>query len=181
MQNFAFMINSVEFYKELEYSLSASTCEQRKVWATTILEKNIDIKSLSELLKGEQKTAIRFLWMLSDIGILNPNKLLIELPFLLNLCSELNHSYKTSFASYWLYTGVPTVNEGEAIDLLFQWLLSTDKNVTVKARSFLVLSKLTKKYPEIKNELAFCLKDQMGKHSKSFKKRASKILEQIEQ
>lgn len=174
------MTEGTKFYKVLESSLSTSTGEQRKIWAITILEKNIDIKSLSGLLKCEQKTAIRFLWMLSDIGILNPNKLLNVLPFLLNLCSELNHSYKTSFASYWLYTGVPLVNEGEAIDLLFQWLLSPDTNVTVKSRTFLVLFKLTEKYPEIKNELALCLKDQMDKHTKSFKKRASKILKQIE-
>ena len=133
------------------------------------------------MLKCEEKTAIRFLWMLSDVAVLNPNRLFIELPFLLNLCNELNPVYKTSFASYWLYAGVPLINEGEAIDLLFQWLLSPDINVTVKARTFLVLFKLTKKYPEIKNELAFCLKDQMDKHTNEFKKRASKILKQIEQ
>ncbi|HUZ61446.1 MAG TPA: hypothetical protein VMU83_21905 [Hanamia sp.] len=175
------MTYTTKFYKELESSLPTSTAQQRKIWATTILEKNINIKDLSELLKDEQKTAIRFLWMLSDVGILNPNKLFMELPFLLNLCNELNHIYKTSFASYWLYAGVPSVNEGEAIDLLFQWLLSPDTNVTIKSRSIPVLFKLTKKYPELKNELAICLKDQMDKYTNDFKKRASKILMQIEQ
>jgi len=172
---------ATEFYRELESALPTSTAQQRKAWAITILKNNISIKSLAGLLKCEQKTVIRFLWMLSDIGILSPTKLFIELPFLLNACNEQDQIYKTSFASYWLYAGVPPVNEGEAIDLLFQWLLSPNTNVTVKARSFLVLFNLTRKYPELKSELAFCLKDQMDKHTSDFKKRAAKILKQIEQ
>ena len=89
------MTNTTEFYKELEFSLATSTGEKRKIWATTIIEKDIDIKELSKLLKCEQKIAIRFLWLLSDIGILNPNKLLAELPFLFDLCEHLNPLYKT--------------------------------------------------------------------------------------
>jgi len=151
------------------------------MWATTIIEKNLDIKALSELLKCERKIATRFLWLLSEIGELNPNRLFVELPFLLNLCDNLNQDYKTSFANFWLIAGVPSENEGEAIDILFKWLLSTDTNVTIKSRSFLVLFNLTKKYPELKNELKLCLNDQMDKHTNNFKKRAIKILTNIEQ
>ena len=77
--------------------------------------------------------------------------------------------------------GVPPENEGRAIDLLFQWLLSADTNVTIKSRSLWVLLKLTKKYPELKNELKLCLQDQMDKYTNDFKKRATKILIEIEQ
>lgn len=175
------MTNVAEFYKELEFSLATSTGEKRKIWATTIIEKDIDIKELSKLLKCEQKIAIRFLWLLSDIGILNPNKLLAELPFLFDLCEHLNPIYKTSFASFWLYVGVPPENEGKAIDLLFHFLQSNHINVTIKSRALLVLFKLTKKYPELKNELKICLVEQMDKHSKDFKKRVSKILIKLEQ
>lgn len=169
-----------KFYKELKSSLPTSTAEKRKIWATAIIEKNIDIKYLSKLLMCEQKIAIRFLWLLSELGTINPNKLLIELPFLLDLCDDLNPVYKKAFANYWLIVGVPMENEGQAIDLLFQWLLSADTNVTIKSRSILVLFKLTKKYPELKNELKICLQDQMDKHSHDFKKRASKILIEME-
>ncbi len=173
--------SNTEFYRELESSLPASTGKQRKMWAATIVENNIAIKDLSKLLKCEQKIASRFLWLLSDIGILNPNKLLNELPFLLDLCEQLYPTYKTSFASFWLYAGVPPENEGRAIDLLFQWLLSADTNVTIKSRSLWVLVKLTKKYPELKNELKFCLEDQKDKHTNDFEKRANKILAALEQ
>jgi hypothetical protein len=174
-------ISQTEFYKELEFSLAASTGEQRKAWAATIVENDIDIKGVSGLLKCEQKIATRFLWLLSDVGILKPNKLFIELPFLLDLFEGLNPVYKTSFAGWWHYVGVPSENESRAIDLLFHWLLSSDTNVTIKSRSLWVLVKLTKKYPELKNELQLCLKDQVDKHTNEFKKRATKILVQIEQ
>ena len=151
------------------------------MWATFIIEKNIDLKEPAELLKCEEKIATKFLWMLSDIGILSPNKLLLELPYLLNICNTVNQDYKTSFASFWLYVGVPSENEGEAIDLLFQFLVSPKTNVTVKSRSVLVLFNLTKKHPELKNELRYSLNDQLNKYSKDFDKRAAKILLQLDE
>ena len=168
--------SNTEFYRELETSLAASNGGQRKMWATTIIENDIDIKKLSGLLKCEQKIATRFLWLLSDIGILNPDKLLAELPFLLNFCDHLNPVYQASFASFWLYAGVPPENEGRAIDLLFQLLLSKNTGVTIKSRAVFVLLKLTKKYPELKNEFRICLEEQKDKHSNDFRKRAAKIL-----
>lgn len=172
--------SNTEFYKELETFLPSSTVEKRKVWAATIIEKNIVIKDLSELLTTEKKIATRFLWLLTEIGMLNPNKLFIELPFLFNFCDPLNPTYKSSFAIFWLIAGVPPENEAMAIDLLFQWLLSKDTNVTIKSRSILVLLKLTEKYPELKNELKLCLKDQMYKHTNGFEKRAKKIVIKME-
>ena len=151
------------------------------MWAINILEKNIDLKELAELLKYEKEIATKFLWMLSDIGILSPNRLLSELPYLLTLCSTINQDYKTYFASYWLYVGVPPENEGEAIELLFQFIVSPKTNVTVKSRSVLVLFNLTKKYPELKNELRYSLKEQLNKYSKDFDKRVTKILMLIDE
>ncbi|WP_300663687.1 hypothetical protein [Fluviicola sp.] len=172
--------SSTEFYRELESSLPASNMEIRKVWVTTIIEQGVDLKTLSGLLRCEQKVASRFLWLLSEIGLSDPNRLLSELPFLWNFCDQLNPIYKQSFASFWLIAGVPIENEGVAIEYLFQWLLSTDTNVTIKSRVVLVLFKLTEKYPELKNELRLCLQDQMTKYSKDFEKRVSKILLKIE-
>lgn len=171
---------NTQFYQELELFLPTSSAEQRRKWSATIIEKDIDLKELSQLLKGEPKMATRFLWLLSELGTIHPNRLFVELPFLLEFCEPLNPVYKRPFASFWHITGVPEANEGQAIDLLFQWVLSTDTNVTIKSRSIWVLVKLLKKYPELKDELILCLKDQMDKYSKDFKKRVAKILLEIE-
>ena len=80
--------STTNFYKELESLLPTSTSEQRGRWVKIIVEKEVDIKYLSKLLGCEHKIATRFLWLLSEIGIYNPTKLLNALPFLLDLCEQ---------------------------------------------------------------------------------------------
>lgn len=173
------MKHKLKIYEELELSLSKSTWHQRKNWAITIIKNDISIKDLSDLLKCDEKIVIRFLWMLSDVAILAPEKFLKELPYLLKCCKNFHDNFKTSFASYWLYVGVPEENEAVAIDLLFGWITSANTNVTVKARSILVLKSLVQKYPELKNELKLCIENSLGKYSKDFDKRATKILTEL--
>lgn len=168
-----------DFYSELEFSLPKSTEEQRQNWAATIIEQDVDLKDLSRLLFCEKKVATRFLWMLSGIGMKKRSKLFEVLPYLLELSAELNPAYQTAFANYWLIAGVPPENEAQAIDLSFHWLMDPGITVTIKSRALFVLFKLTEKYPELKNELALCLEDQLDKHSKDFRKRALKVLNQL--
>lgn len=168
-----------DFYRELESSLPKSTEEQRQIWASIIIDRDIDLKDLSSLLFCEKKVATRFLWMLSGIGIMKSVKLFEALPFLLELSGKLDPVYQTAFANYWLIAGVPPENEGQAIDLSFQWLMDANVTVTIKSRALFVLFKLTEKHPELKNELALCLEDQMDKHSKDFRKRALKVLNEL--
>lgn len=159
--------------------MATSTGELRKNWASTIIEKDLSLKELSSLLQSDQKVASRFLWLLSDVGIANPDKLHAELPFLFDVCERLHPEYKSTFASFWLYVGVPVENEGQAIDLLFHLLQSTDTNVTTKSRALLVLAKLAKKYPELKNELRICIDEQIGNYSNDFRKRAMKVRKEL--
>lgn len=168
-----------DFYHELEYFLPKSTEEQRQTWAATIINQDLDLKDLSRLLFCEKKVATRFLWMLSGIGMKKSGKLFEVLPYLLELSTELNPAYQTAFANYWLIAGVPPENEAQAIDLSFQWLMNPGITVTIKSRALFVLFKLAEKYPELKNELILCLEDQMDKHSKDFRKRALKVLNEL--
>lgn len=170
-------MNKDEFYNLLESSLPKSTAEQRKIWASIIIKQKVDIKFLSKLLWCNKKIASRFLWLLSDIGELNQKYLYNELPYLYQLSDKITHiNFKTSFATYWLICGIPNENESIAIELLFDWVQSENINITTKSRSLFALFNLTKKYPELKDELKFCLENQKDKHSKDFRKRVNKIL-----
>jgi hypothetical protein len=168
-----------DFYNTLETLLLKSTGTQRKDWALQIVEKDMDIIYLSQLLKCEPKIANRFLWMLSDVGLADKNKLQNVLPALLTFFDQLDPRYKLSFANYWLIAGVPLQDEGKAIDLLFQWIMSPQTNVTIKSRSLNVLFGLTQKYPDLRNELNICLEDLKNQHSKDFKKRVQKMLSKL--
>ena len=76
-------------------------------------------------------------------------------------------------------TPVGDQNEARAIDLLFSWLQSANTNVTTKSRALLVLFRLTKKYPELRNELKICIEEQMDRYTVDFAKRAKKILNEL--
>lgn len=175
-------MNSNELYIKLENALPESTAKDRKTWAIEIIEHEINIKDLANLLWSEQKVALRFSWLLSGIGAINPNRLLQELPFLFALSDQVNHiNFRLSFATYWLLCGIPIKNESIAIDLLMDWIRSPKINVTTKSRSLFVLFNLTQKYPELKNEVKLCLEDQMDKHTKDFQKRVGKLLSELAQ
>lgn len=160
----------------LQTSLYASNAAQRLEWAKSIEENDLDLKFFFQILKGEKKTAVRFMWFLTEVGTLNPKKLLEALPQLLDICEGLDPIFKTSFASYWLIAGVPLEQETKAIDLMFYYAYSPDTNVTIKSRAILVLCKLTMKYPDLKNELVLCIKDQKDKYTKDFEKRMERVL-----
>lgn len=168
------------FYKELESSLANDCGPQRKAWAKTIINHNVDISVLSGLLKCDPKTAMHFRWLLSDVGLLEPKKLFSALPFLLEFFEKSDPAFKHSLANWWLIAGIPPKQESKAINLAFGWLQSSDTQVTTKSRSIWILQKLSKKYPEIKNELRLCLIDQKDKYSDDFRKRVEKVLRELE-
>jgi len=175
------MKDITELYNELKENLQKSTHEQRKAWALIISEKQFSLKPFSKLLECKPAVPSRFLWLLSDVGNCDSKLLYNFLPYLLELRKDLGHiKTEASFANLWLIAGVPEENEAQAIDLLFNWLQSSDTNVTTKSRSLFVLFNLANKYPDLKQELKLSLIDQMDKYSSSFQKRASKILHQLE-
>lgn len=174
------LMNHLGFYNKLKESLPKSNATDRQQWAKNILEQKINLKDLSKLLFSEKEVASRFLWLLSDIGTLNPKILNDFLPYLLTVKDQINYSkLEASFANFWILAGVPFENEAEAISLLFNWVLSPQLNVTSKSRSFLVLFNLVKSYPDLKNELRISLEDQMDKHTDDFKRKSQKLLNKL--
>ena len=168
------------FYIHLRDNLPTSTGARRKYWAEEIVNYNFSIKQLSKLLFEEQKIATRFLWLLSDIGEINQNVLLESLPFLLSLNPKIKHlNTDASFANYWLIVGIPIKNEAKAISLLFEWIQSSNTNVTTKSRSITVLLKLSHKYPDLKQELKFSIERLLNKHSSNFNKKLNSVLIQL--
>ncbi len=172
---------TAQMLSKLKQELYGSSGEQRKAWADEIILNDLDIEVLSKLFDEDARTAMRFQWLLSDVGLASPVKLRSALPFLFNLSRQSNYNFKTSFASWWHYVGVPTENEGEAIDCLFGWLNASDTNSTCKTRSLWVLLKLSYKYPVLKSEISLSLQNLSDMHSKDFRKRVEKILRELEE
>lgn len=163
----------------LTLKLEKSNGSQRMAWAATIIEQKIKISSLLTIIENEPKRALRFMWLLSDIGNQSETYLSEELPFLWDYFKKSPIEIRCSFAAYWHYCGVPLENEGEAIDFLFCILNDSSINVTVKSRAAWVLVKMAQKYPDLKPELLTCLSDQKDLFSADFSKRIQKLIIQL--
>lgn len=173
-------LQTYEFVDLLADKLLGSTMQQRKDWAQTLIKNNIDLKDLFPLLQHEHKIAIRFLWFLTEVGALDPQRLHNTLPALYAHCESLNPKYQQSFVSYWLIAGIPPEQEVVAVERCFSWLRSAATNTTIKSRCMWLLQRLIPKYPDLKNELRLSIEKQGGKYSQDFEKRANKILKELE-
>lgn len=168
------------FYCELEEQLSYSTGKQRKEWAKLIHEQHLEIEPLTPLLLSEPRIALRFSWLLTDIGMVAPERLRQLLPLLLEMSQQIKHfDFRIAFATYWRTVGVPEENEAIAIDWLLMWLQAAEVNVTTKTRALFALAELAKKYPAIKNEIRLILVDQIPRYSNTFAQSAQKVLNQF--
>ena len=158
-----------KFANELEKHLPKSNGTQRKAWAKVVLEKGINMESLLDLTKREYPISSRFLWFLSDWAEVDLEGFSAVLPTLLAMRKEMVHvDSRPSFARYWNVYALPEENEAQAIDLLFNWLTAPDTNLSTKRNAGHILVRLTKKYPELKEELRLCLESEQGKHTKTF-------------
>ncbi len=173
-------LNLDEFLGELQLKLPKSNMAQRKVLAKKIVAYEIDVLSLTSLLEVDTITAMRFSWLLTEIGMLAPEVLNRDLVFLFTLRSKtLFSDFEKSFSMYWKICGVPIENESKAIELLFSWLMNNTVNITVKSRSVDVLLGITKKYPGLKNELKLMLEDQIVKQSGAYLVKLNRSLKDL--
>ena len=173
---------NIAHIERLKRTLPNSSAIDRKTWAEEIVKNGIRIKNLSSLLHEDFKIASRFLWLLTDIAELDSETLKRDLAFLFDLCQTLDHiQLEPSFANYWLICGVPEEKEGQYIEYLCKWLSSNKSNITTKSRSMFVLQNLTRKYPDLKNELKMRIHDQLDLNTESFRIRATKVLAHLEQ
>ena len=170
-----------DIYPQLKSLLPTSTAKDRRKWAIQIATDKTPVRNLVGLLQCESKIATRFAWLLTDIGLIEPQHLFNDLPFLFALSTEIDHfKFRESFANYWLVAGLPEENETEAINLLFDWLQSSSINTTVKSRAIFVLEKIVKKNPDLRNEFILHLEEQKEKYSKDFEKRVLKVIKGLQ-
>ena len=71
---------------------------------------------------------------------------------------------------------IPENLHGILANICFKYLQNPTEPIAIKVFSMSIIHNLTKKYPELKEELQFILEEQMPFQSAGFKSRARKIL-----
>ena len=158
-------------YQTLQLHLSSSDAAQRQAWAEEIVDSEIDLEGLSSLLFEGKKVAMRYSWLLSDIGMESSEKLLAHLPYLFeHRAATQLPNFEQQLVKYWRIAGIPEEQKGTAIDLIFQWLINPKTSTHIKTVSLDVMQEVVKEYPELQNELKLCLEQQPEEMPVSLKK-----------
>lgn len=153
----------------LEERLPESTAADRKAWAQEIVERGISLPEIFPLLSAKYTVRSRFIWLLSDIAEADPVRMRAALPELFAQSQKIRYTpLDQAFARLWLTAGVPTEQEGLAIDRMFALLQSGTVNVSIKYNALRVLQKLLEAYPEVTEEFLLVLEDQEGRHTATF-------------
>jgi hypothetical protein len=168
------------FYQQLTNELEGSPAAQRAVWAKFIVGKEVPLADLFPLMQNGDKFTQNFLYLMSDIAWTEPDYLLKRLPRLVTFFqNELQTSLPPNFATFWLKCGIPKEMEGLAVDYLFKWLLNAEVTNQRKLHAAEVLTRVQKKYPDLKIELELVLKDLMQNGSPAFQKKINQLLNSL--
>lgn len=169
-----------DIYYELQATLATGDGADRRNRAAQIVQQDIDLAALMPLLFADRKTAQRFAWLLSDIGIASPGKLLGVLSYAFERRHETDiPGFEQQFVKYWRIAGIPEQDKGAAIDLAFQLLTDPKVGPHIKSVSAEILHSMVKAYPDLANELKLCLEEELDKNTDAFRKKAEGILRKL--
>lgn len=132
-------------------------------------------------LLGEYKISQRASWPLSNCIALHPrliNKHYKEL--IRHMKDDKQHPAvrRNVLRAFDLIKNIPEAYHGELMDACFAYISNPNETIASQAFSLGVLHKLSRLYPEIKNELLVILENNMLNASAGFKSRALKILKE---
>ena len=166
--------------QELIISLAMSSGTDRKLWIEYIIKHKIPLSELIELLYLDHKTAIKFSWIIGSLCELDPTRVYPVVSQIFHNRDRINlPNFHRTIAKIFYLVEIPKEIEGQAVDLMFKWLLNPNIIVSTKNYSLFGLFKLTEKYADLKIELKEVIEDQLDKNSNDFKKRASILLQKL--
>jgi len=140
------------------------------------------ITELIQLFQGKNQHISNYTgWILSYIGEQNPSLIVKHLPIIIQKLDNTDNNpalIRNVFRTL-QFVVIPEKNEGYVLTKGFEFLNNNNSPIAVKVFAMTVLFNLSKKYPEIQNELKLSLENQLEHASAGFKSRATKILKKL--
>ncbi len=167
--------------EEMIHSLADSSGEERRAWIEYIVDQDIALADLVEILYCDYKTAMRFSWIIGSLCEIDSKRVFPVVQQIFRNRERIKiPNFDRSMAKMFYLAGIPDELEGEAVDIMFAWMLDPKILVSTKNFSLFALYNTCLNYGELKNELKVVIEDQLDKNSKDFKKRAMKVLKKLE-
>ncbi len=145
-------------------------------WVGTLQERFDELFSL--FLHDEYRVVQRAAWPLSYCAIAHPELIQKHFSKLINNLHKpgLHSAVRRNTVRLLQDVPIPAKYHGEIMDICFNYILSPEETVAVKAFSLTVLQKLSSFYPEIMQELKLVIEERWDHETTAFRSRAKKIL-----
>ena len=155
---------------------SKANCNKIVKWVADSQQRFNELFDL--FLNDEYRVVQRAAWPLSYIIIAHPQLIKKHFARLIkNLHKPRIHdAVKRNTLRLLEQIPIPQRFHGEIMTICFEYINSANEPVAIKAFSLTVLGNLSKKYPEIKQELKTIIEDRFDHESAAFRSRAKKIL-----
>ena len=127
-------------------------------------------------LYDEYRVSQRAAWPVSLIIEKHPELAKKYLPKMLdNLKNPVHDAVRRNTVRILYHIDIPEKLHAQVLDICFAFVQKRETSVAVKSFSIDILDKLSKQYPEIKNEIKILIDDQLPTATAAFKSRAKKI------
>ncbi len=161
--------------KEIEGAISKSVVQKIADFVGTDHEKFRALMTL--FFAGPYRITQRAAWVLVHCADKDPALVNPYLPHMIKVLKKNpTDAVKRNVLRTWQFIDVPDKLMGEVSELCFQYLENRMEPVAVKVFSMSVLLNITRKIPELKNELKLVIEDQLPFGSPGFRARANKVL-----
>ena len=166
--------------EELSKPYTKGSIDKMAVW---VCKDEMRFKELIHLfLKGENRISQKASWVMSHAFDINPS---IIKPYLHKLLLKANEpdihdAIKRNVARIFQCIEIPNKEMGLAVNVFFKLLINPNEATAVRAFSMTVLFNISKKEPDLKNELKLILAELVNSDSAAIKNRAKHILKEID-
>lgn len=145
-----------------------------------LLQNPEEIRNLLTIMNEEERAAWRAAWVLDH---LNQSEPLLLIPHLETISSILKttkyNGVRRSLIKILISNPSATNDDGELLDLCFQWVSSPSIPVAIRAHAMQFIFNLLPTYPELKNEFQLTLETAINDERKGVRGKARKILSSL--
>lgn len=156
--------------------------KQRDLIADEIENGKIKIEDLFLLIESDQGFyPQRGAFVITGIQNRHPEILKNQASLLFRLVQPHRHeAVARCVYRYLADSEIPEEIEGEVFEQCLKALISKKTTVAVKAHAMTICARIAVKYPELKNEIVYAIKEQLPESSRGYQSRAKKELKRLE-
>ncbi len=154
--------------------------EEAKLAAQSITENPIYMKELWEICISNEKHSWRATWILDKVYDIAPDLVRLYLPQMIELVPSLtNESKLRQYLKLISSEPIPSNISGDFINYCFDVLITKTSAIAIKVYAMQTLYNFSLQEPDLQNELALVIEEQMVNGSAGLCSRGRKILKAI--